>query len=179
MLTIEQRSTAELTSIEVRRLRELLDAAFLGDEAFSEDDWQHALGGTHLVGRLDGDIVAHAAVVRRRLEAGTLPLLTGYVEAVAVAPELQRQGHGTALMQEVARVIGPAYELGALGTGVQPFYERIGWERWLGPTYVRTSAGLERTPDEDGGILVLRTARTPALDLSSSLSCEWRPGDAW
>lgn len=179
MLTIERRSTDELTATEVGRLRELLDAAFLGDEAFDEHDWQHALGGIHVLGRLDGDIVAHAAVVRRVLEAAGRPLETGYVEAVAVEPELQRRGHGTQLMRDVAQIVSATYQIGALGTGVQPFYERIGWERWLGPTWVRTASGVERTPEEDGGILILRTPMTPPLDLTAALSCEWRPGDVW
>ena len=82
-------------------------------------------------------------------------------------------------MRKVAEVIAEGYELGALGTGVQPFYEALGWERWRGPTYVRTDRGRERTPDEDGGILVLRTPLTPALDLDAPISCEWRIGDVW
>lgn len=179
MLIIERRSTAELAAGEVRQLRGLLAAAFLDEEAFSEDDWQHALGGTHLLGRLEGEIVAHAAVVRRVLEADGRPIEAGYVEAVAVAPELQGRGHGTTLMRAVGELIATEYQLGALGTGVQPFYERIGWQRWLGPTSVRTAAGPQRTPDEDGGILILRTPTTPPLDLTALLSCEWRPGDAW
>jgi aminoglycoside 2'-N-acetyltransferase I len=38
---------------------------------------------------------------------------------------------------------------------------------------------VERTPEEDGGILILRTPMTPPLDLTAALSCEWRPGDVW
>ena len=82
-------------------------------------------------------------------------------------------------MRDVAQIVSATYQIGALGTGVQPFYERIGWERWLGPTWVRTASGVERTPEEDGGILILRTPMTPPLELTGALSCEWRPGDVW
>ena len=58
-------------------------------------------------------------------------------------------------------------------------YARLGWERWRGPTFVRTAGGLVRTEDEDAGIMILRTPRTPALTRTESLSCEWRAGDAW
>ena len=58
-------------------------------------------------------------------------------------------------------------------------YARVGWERWRGPTYVRTDGGPVRTEEEDDGIMILRTPRTPALAGTETLSCEWRAGDAW
>jgi hypothetical protein len=71
------------------------------------------------------------------------------------------------------------YEIGALGTGEQAFYERLGWERWQGPTFERTVDGDVRTPGEDDGVMILRVATSPALTLRERLSCEWRPGDSW
>ena len=59
------------------------------------------------------------------------------------------------------------------------FYERLGWRRWAGPTYVRTDAGLVRTAEDDGNVLVRLTPASPDLDLSAPLSCEWRSGDVW
>jgi aminoglycoside 2'-N-acetyltransferase I len=75
--------------------------------------------------------------------------------------------------------IRAVYELGALGTGSPAFYERLGWLRWRGPTFVHTDRGLERTPEEDGGVLVLPTPTSPAIDLDAPISCDWRPGDVW
>jgi aminoglycoside 2'-N-acetyltransferase I len=98
---------------------------------------------------------------------------------VAIELRHQRQGLGTLLMREVDAYIVAGFELGALGTGSQAFYERLGWEAWRGPTSVRTASGLERTPDEDGSILVLRTPTSPPLSLTEPISCEWRPGDSW
>lgn len=174
-------ATNGLTAREVRAIRELLDAAFGSDEEarFTEEDWQHAIGGMHFLLDIDTRIVAHASVVERQLHVDGRPLRTGYVEAVATAPDRQRKGLGTSVMRGVGTYIAEHFELGALGTGSHRFYERLGWLTWRGPSYVRTRSGRRRTPDEDGYILVLTTPSSPPLDLSASISCEWRPGDVW
>jgi aminoglycoside 2'-N-acetyltransferase I len=176
-----RRSTTDgLTPAEIDAIRAILWAAFPpGDEGFTEHDWEHALGGTHFLLELDGEIAAHASVVKRELHVAGRPLRTGYVEAVATDPARQGRGLGTRLMGEVGSHIEAAFELGALGTGSHHFYERLGWRTWQGPSSVRTARGLERTPAEDGYILVLATPSSPVLDLEAAISCEWRPGDVW
>jgi aminoglycoside 2'-N-acetyltransferase I len=82
-------------------------------------------------------------------------------------------------MRAATEHIRETFELGALGTGAHRFYERLGWQTWRGPAYLRTSEGLQRTPDEEGYILVLRTPSSPPFDLAEPISCEWRPGDVW
>ena len=173
--------TGDLSDAETTQIRALLWAAFEDDEdgGFTEDDWQHALDGTHFVAEVDGRIVSHAAVVQRELRVAGAPCRTGYVEAVATSPPDQRHGHGTAVMREVNKHIQSEFELGALGTSSHGFYERLGWQTWRGPTFVRTSTGDVATPDEDGYILVLRTPTTPPIDIEASISCDWRPGDVW
>ena len=159
----------------------MLDAAFGTDEdeRFGDDDWQHGLGGVHFVLEVDGRIVAHASVVERELHVGDRALRTGYVEAVATAPDRQGQGFGSIVMTDATAYIREAFELGALGTGRHAFYERLGWRTWRGPAFVRTPDGSRRTPDEEGFILVLETVMSPPLDLDSPISCDWRPGDVW
>jgi aminoglycoside 2'-N-acetyltransferase I len=181
MAAIRRLTSPELTPEEIRELRALFTAAWPDpDEAFADEDWQHALGGVHVLLEEDGRILSHASVVPRVLEVGRVPLHTGYVEAVATWPELQRRGHGSAVMRQIGDVIAANYQLGALGTGEFAFYGRLGWERWRGPTSVRTPAGETRTPAEDGYIMVLRTPGTPLdLDLEAPISCEWRSGDVW
>ena len=180
-MRVRRLRTDELTAAEVEEIRELLWAAFAEDEdgAFSEDDWQHSIGGMHFVLDVDGLVITHASVVERELHVDGMPVRTGYVEAVATAVGKQRRGYGTAVMQEVNAHVAEAFDLGALGTGSQSFYERLGWQIWRGPSSVRTQIGLERTADEDGYILVLLTPSSPALDLAAPISCEWRPGDVW
>jgi aminoglycoside 2'-N-acetyltransferase I len=171
----------ELTPNELIALRRLLDDAFGSEDPdrFSEDDWQHALGGVHFLLEVDGAFAAHASVVERELHVAGRPVRTGYVEAVATGRAHQRRGYGTAGMREVGRYIRDTFELGALGTGEHAFYERLGWQRWRGPSYVRAADGLQRTDAEDAYIMVLRTPASPALTLTDSISCDWRPGDVW
>ena len=126
-----------------------------------------------------GALVAHAAVVPRRLEVGDRAVEAGYVEAVATAPARQGEGLGTLAMVEVDRLLRRDHEMGALSTGASRFYERLGWERWRGPTFVRRGAEVVRTPDEDDGIMVLRFGPTATLDLTAPIACEARAGDDW
>ena len=181
VVRVRQLPTNALSAGEVAVIRELLDAAFWEeeDERFTEEDWEHSIGGLHVVLDLDGVIVSHASVVERELHVAGHPLRAGYVEAVATAPGPQGRGYGTRVMQVIGTAIVAGYELGALGTGEIGFYERLGWRVWRGPTSVRTAAGERRTPDEDGGIMVLLTPATPPIELDAPISCEWRAGDVW
>jgi aminoglycoside 2'-N-acetyltransferase I len=168
----------ELEPREQTAIRALLDAAFGAD--FSDDDWAHALGGTHAFVEADGAVVAHASVVPRVLDIGHHRVRTGYVEAVAVLPAMQGAGLGTAVMRAVGEVIAPEFELGALSTGEWHFYQRLGWERWRGPTWVRhRHGGLERSPADDDSLMILRTPASPPIDLFAPLTCEARTGDPW
>lgn len=177
---VRRSATDELTAADVSAIRAILWAAFpSGDEGFTEADWEHALGGIHVLLELDDRIVAHASVVERELQVAGQPFRTGYVEAVATEPSRQGSGLGTRLMTEVDAHIRTTFALGALGTGSHHFYERLGWQTWKGPSSVRTDEGTEPTPDDDGYILILTTPATPALDLGDPISCEWRPGDVW
>ena len=169
--------TRELSRDDLRAIRSLLDVAFDGD--FSDEDWEHTLGGRHVVLEKGGTIVSHAAVIERRLIAGDRSLRTGYVEAVATDHDHRRQGCATAVMRAVNLVISSSFEIGALSTEVPELYLSVGWERWHGPTYMSTPGGRVRTEEEDEGIMVLRTGRTAHLASSESLTCDHRSGDAW
>jgi aminoglycoside 2'-N-acetyltransferase I len=178
-VSVRKVSSPELTRHELEVLRELFVEVW-PDQRFDEHDWDHALGGRHFIVEYEGAIAAHASVVRRIIEAGGVPLDTGYVEAVATRPQLQRRGFGTQVMRAASGHIRDRFALGALDTSSQGFYERLGWERWRGPTSVRTADALRRTDEEDGYVMVLRTPRTPAsLDPDAPISCDWREGDVW
>ena len=179
-MRLRQLPTDALTPDELRAIRALMAVAFgTGDEAFNDDDWSHALAGRHFVLDLDGKVVSHASVVERVVEIGGRAFRTGYVEAVATAPQLHGRGHGSVVMEAASEYIREAFELGALGTGRHAFYQRLGWQTWLGPAFVRAPDGERRTPDDEGYILVLRTPMSPAFDLTEAISCDWRPGDVW
>jgi aminoglycoside 2'-N-acetyltransferase I len=175
----------ELDPADAVAARDLMRVAFgTGpEERFSDDDWDHALGGTHVVARVDGELVGHASVVPRTLHVGdaarSVAWHCGYVEAVAVHPDHQGKGIGTALMDEVARIVREGYDLGALGTGRRAFYARLGWEAWRGPVHVVRADGWERLRDEEGYVFVLRHGPSAGLPLSGGIACEERPGDDW
>jgi aminoglycoside 2'-N-acetyltransferase I len=177
MATIEVFTTGELSVGRVAEIRRLLDRAFVG--GFTDEDWEHALGGHHVLVIVGGDVVAHAAVVSRDIEVAGRHLHAGYVEAVATDPAGQRGGLGTQAIAEATRVVMAGYEFGALSTGVHLLYERLGWERWEGPTYVRRGAQPERTVDDDDAVMVLRFGPSDAIDLTAPISCEGRSGDDW
>jgi aminoglycoside 2'-N-acetyltransferase I len=82
-------------------------------------------------------------------------------------------------MKAVAEIVQRDFELGALATGRQSFYARLGWELWRGPTSVRSARGPRRTPEEDGTVMFLRTRTTRDLDGTAVLMCDERAGDDW
>jgi aminoglycoside 2'-N-acetyltransferase I len=84
--------------------------------------------------------------VERELRTGGLRLSTGYVEGVATLPVHRRRGFGTAIMERVGKHIDRTFQLGALGSGLLEFYQRLGWFVWQGPTSVRTDRGPFRPP---------------------------------
>ena len=178
---IRRAGSEKLSSEDVAALRELFRLAWSDEcEEFTEEDWNHAVGGIHfIVDDDDGTLLAHVSVVERELHTSGHHLPTGYVEAVATAPSHRRRGYGSALMKEAGEYIDRTFQLGALGTGHIAFYERLGWSIWQGPTFVRSPAGLIRTPDEDGYVLVRLTPTSPKLDLAAPISCDWRAGDVW
>ena len=174
---VQTAHTSDLATATLHAARALLDSAFAGE--MTDDDWEHTLGGMHALGWLDGELVAHGAVIQRRLLHGGRALRTGYVEAVAVQIDHQRRGYGTLVMQALESVIRRAYVVGALGTSDQAprFYEALGWRRWDGPTAALTPNGVRRTPEEDGWIYVLPVACE--LDFAGELACDYRDGGEW
>jgi len=167
----------EFSEAGLQTLRELLDESF--EDGFREDDWDHTVGGLHVLAVEDGGIVSHAAVVERLLTAEERPLRTGYVEGVATPLEHRGKGHASTVMREIGELIRGSYELGGLSTGLPDFYARLGWELWRGPTYMSSPAGPQRTPEDDGSVMVLRTTSTQQLKTTRPLMCDWRSGDVW
>jgi aminoglycoside 2'-N-acetyltransferase I len=165
--------TADLDTAERTAIRGLLDLAF--DGGFAGEDWDHALGGLHFVIARDGEPVAHASVVQRRLLLDGRTLRCGYVEAVAVHPGHRRRGLAGAVMAEAERVIDRAYHLGALSASADGhgLYLARGWRLWAGPTAVLAPSGVTLTPEDDDSVFVR------GISDSGTLVCDWRDGDVW
>jgi GNAT superfamily N-acetyltransferase len=173
-LSIEIISGETLTQGEQDAIARLFRAAF--EEDFRPYQ-QVFVDPTHVLGKLAGELVSHALWITRWLELkGRGKLRTAYVEAVATDPECQGRGYATHVMQRLAEQIQD-YQVGALSPAETSLYTRLGWEYWQGPLYARKRGEWILVPDES--VMILRTQNTPALDLQTPLSIEWRPGEVW
>ncbi|MFF8729642.1 GNAT family N-acetyltransferase [Streptomyces sp. NPDC015171] len=175
-MTLRLAHTAELEPSELRAVRALLDAAF--DGGFSDDDWDHGLGGMHVLVRDGAGLAAHGSVVLRRLRHRGRWLRTGYVEAVAVRADARRTGLGGRVMAELERLTERAYDLGALSASADGarLYTARGWQRWPGRVHALSPDGIVRLPDEEGDVYV-RPGLAGPLDPAGELVFDWRDGD--
>lgn len=175
MIDLRKAHTADLERETRATIRALLDHAF---DDFSEEDWDHTLGGMHVTAWEAGELVGHGSVVQRRLLYDGRALRAGYVEGVAVRSDRRRRGVAGAVMAQLENVIRGAYDLGALSSSEDglPFYAARGWQLWRGESAALTPAGTVPTPDEDGSLFVLPVVE---LDLSHRLTSDWRDGDVW
>ncbi|HEX6291809.1 MAG TPA: GNAT family N-acetyltransferase [Herpetosiphonaceae bacterium] len=175
-LSVEVVATRQIGAAQRTAIIELCGAAFAQDFAPLFD--LVPLTSSHLLVLLDDLMIGHATWMTRWLEPqGQALLRTAYVDAVAIAPAYQGQGVGSLVMQQLAARIQD-YDIAALSTSRVSFYRRLGWEVWQGPLYVRTSRGIQHTPEEI--VMILRLPRTPAdLDLTRPLSVDWRSGSVW
>ncbi|MHA6759639.1 GNAT family N-acetyltransferase [Streptacidiphilus sp. PAMC 29251] len=178
MAEVEVVSTRSPDAVTLVAVRRLLEQVFEGN--FSDHDWEHALGGVHVLLREDGVLVGHGSVVERQLRTGGVTICTGYVEAVAVRADRQGIGYGTLLMDAVEQELGNGdYGLAALSASARAvgFYRSRGWQQWLGPTAVSTPRGPLRTEEDDGSVYVLEVDL--GVDVFLELICDWREGDVW
>ncbi|NGO13533.1 GNAT family N-acetyltransferase [Streptomyces sp. HC44] len=168
--------TADLTRAELRVVRAFLDDVFEGD--FSDEDWDHTLGGVHALVRDGTRLVAHGAVIQRRVLHQGRSLRTGYVEGVGVRADVRRQGLGGQVMAALERVIDHAYALGALSATYEGegLYAARGWQEWSGRIHALGPDGIVHLPDEEIWLFV-RPASAGPLDPAHELVFDWRDGD--
>lgn len=168
----ETTTAAEIDS----EVKSLLSAAFAGD--FTAEDWDHAQGGMRWIGSLADEVVAHGAVVARRMWIDGKEVNVGYVEAIAVLPKYWRQGFGTILMKEITNYCEVNFELSMLSTDEKGFYRTHGWREFPGKSFVLRGENITRSADEDAGLMYLSKTGIELLETSTVL-CEERFGDSW
>jgi aminoglycoside 2'-N-acetyltransferase I len=146
-LRLRTAHTDQLAPGLLAELTRLCEAAF--EESF-EGVWERVGSGVHVMAEVDGRVVAHAMIIDRPLYVGDemdVALDVGYVEHVATLPDEQGRGHGAAVMREVNGIIGDEYALGALATGSNGFYARLGWETWRARPQPRGGRARNGAPD--------------------------------
>jgi aminoglycoside 2'-N-acetyltransferase I len=153
------------------------------DGQFTDADWEHALGGMHALVFDHGALIAHAAVVQRRLLYRGTALRCGYLEGVAVREDRRGAGLARAVLDAAEQVVRGGYQLGALSAteAGRPIYLSRGWLPWRGATSVLAPTGVTRTSDDDNAVFVLPVCLPENLDLdpSAEITCDWRDGDVW
>ncbi|MEU6866490.1 GNAT family N-acetyltransferase [Streptomyces sp. NPDC046876] len=171
------RHTSGLGAGELGEVRRLLVGAFDGD--FGAEDFEHALGGMHVLVRDGSGLVAHGSVVQRRVVHRGRALRTGYVEAVAVRADRRGRGLAGQVMAALEEVVSGAYVLGALsaseaGAGL---YAARGWTRWAGRIGALSPAGPVALPEEEGSAYVWAPPGGTLPDPAEGLWFDWRDGD--
>jgi aminoglycoside 2'-N-acetyltransferase I len=168
--------TADLTPAELRAVRALLDTAFDGD--FTDEDFDHGLGGMHALLHDEHGLAAHGSVVMRRVRHRGRWLRVGYVEAVAVRPDARRTGLAGRVMAELERIVERAYDLGALSASDEGarLYAARGWQLWSGRVCALGPDGIVHLPEEEDSTYV-RPALAGPLDPAYELVFDWRDGD--
>ncbi|NJP51729.1 GNAT family N-acetyltransferase [Streptomyces sp. SBST2-5] len=168
--------TADLAPAELDGVRSLLTDAFDGD--LGEQDWEHALGGMHVLAHDESGLAAHGSVVMRRVRHRQRWLRVGYVEAVGVRRDVRRTGLGGRVMAELERIVDRAYDAGMLSASDEGalLYRARGWRLWDGRILGLGPEGVVRLAEEEDCTFV-RPALAGPLDPAHELVFDWRDGD--
>jgi GNAT superfamily N-acetyltransferase len=158
---VRVRQREEFSAAELAELMAWLAEAY-EEEPWRPEHWDDLGPGPHFTIEEDGALLSHACVAFVPVTVGGTVLQAGYLEDVATRHDARGCGLGTAVVEAADRMIANTAEIGFLGTGSQPFYQRLGWVRWEGSTAVTEIDGsVTPTPEEDGNIMGLFVPRTP------------------
>ena len=131
--TWSTRWETSLDAAEHAELARLLAAGFPATPSFAPTrSWAGARPELRVLGRQDGEVVAHAGVILRFLRApeSGARVLVGDVGLVAVCPGRRGEGLGAGLMRATAAALADLevpFGFLTCDPDVRPFYERCGW----------------------------------------------------
>jgi aminoglycoside 2'-N-acetyltransferase I len=180
-MRVRVRERSDFSPEELEVLLRWLEAAY-DDGRWRPEHWDDLGAGPHILAEDDaGTLLAHACIAWVPMRIGELEVRAGYLEDVATRGDLRGRGYGSAVVRAAHPRIEAGADIGFLATGSQPFYERLGWLRWRGPSSVRERDGtIARTPDEDPYLMALLLGGTPALSIDAPVMRPRRdPDEAW
>ena len=177
-ISYQTKHTSQLTSVEKALIYQLLYQVF--EQDFSLADFDHALGGMHILAYQNDQIIGHVAIVQRSVIADRSPYRIGYIEGLGVAEAYRRQGIGRKLMEQSGYIIANSYDFGLLSASEEglPLYQSLGWKIWSGELYESTIDSYQRSLEDEGSVLFLAGA-TQDIAATSPLYCDYRSGDQW
>ena len=163
MIRVAQRE--ELSVDDLADLLAWLEEAY-GDPIgpWRRETWTDIGPGPHfMIHDAADELLAHACIDWVSVTIGDRTVGAGYLEAVATRADARGRGLGSRLVEAADIEIKAHAEIGILATGSVPFYERLGWIPWTGPTSVAEPDGsITRTAEGDGAIMALVLPQTPA-----------------
>lgn len=78
---------------------------------------------------VDGRLVSAVQICERKIRAGKSVLTLGGIANVGTDPEYRGRGYSSNLLKDSLKVMKDNYiDLSLLYTGINPFYERLGWK---------------------------------------------------
>ena len=162
---------ADLTPEDDAAIRDLLVAAFPGvRERFLRRSWWGSRPDHRLLLVQGERLLAHLGVERRVIEVGSADVVVAGIGAVAVHPDVQRQGLGRRLIEELLRVLltDVPVSFGYLTSGPADaaFYRAVG--------LTRIDATV-RYKDPDSGAWEVSDPLNFVLPAGSPLAA-WPPG---
>ena len=127
--------TVEYRAIRMTELDECLD---LWDRAFAHTPIEYFAPYFHndpcftpeytRVCKVDGRLVSAVQICERRIRVGNVSLLMGGIGNVGTDPVFRGQGHSTRLIEDsIGAMESARMDFSLLYTGINPFYERLGW----------------------------------------------------
>jgi aminoglycoside 2'-N-acetyltransferase I len=176
-VTVRVRHTEQLGEEELGELKAMLTSVF-GEERYTEEAWEHCLGGVHYLLRYGDQLVAHGALVPRDLRQGGKVLHGVYGESMATLKDWRRRGFGSVIVAMATAEIRRNYDIGVFAASKYEFYQRLGWQKWRGPTFVETEHGIEAKGPERGAVM-FRLPDNSDVDPDADLTTLSRSGDDW
>ncbi|MEW2115280.1 GNAT family N-acetyltransferase [Streptomyces sp. NPDC005474] len=176
-VTVHVRHTEQLSKQERHDLRTMLEKVF-GRSRYTDESWEHCLGGVHYLLRYGDTLVAHGALVPRYLRQGDRVLRGVYGESMATLYDWRELGFGSIIVAMATANVRNNYDIGVFAASKYAFYERLGWEKWRGPTFIETEHGIEPRGPARGAVM-FRLPKHSTIDPDAELVTDMRKGDPW